>query len=550
MLCFIEHDTFLLYIFLIYGTIQLHFFLQSFTSCHNKNLFSNVCGCAFGGIYAQIVRVETDAAFGIPSIEVVGVPGSVVKESRERVRIAIRNTGYTLRQQKILINLSPAGVRKDGTGLDLPIAIGILLANELIKKDRIPYLFFIGELSLNGEIMPVRGVLPSVCAAREAGMPACIVPVDNLPECAEITDIQIFGAKTLRECCEFINGRGTLTDISQCREGEQRKENKTSEGDGPQLDFLDVSGQDEAKRAALVAASGMHNIAYIGPPGSGKTMIARRLAGILPSLTYEESLELTKIYSAAGLLTGSGLMKKRPFRMPGTKITLPAMLGGGADARPGEVTLADQGVLFLDEMPEFDTRILEALRGPLQDGFVRVTSLRWAYTFPARLLLAASMNPDNTGEGEKYLTRISRPLWDRFDIGVRLKAVDYANLKDSKTPGASCLYTTSRMQQAAEEARERQLRRFRGSNIHFNSQMGPVEIRQFCRMDSAGEKLIEKFYRENRLSVRGYHRVLKTARTIADLSGSEEIREEHLIEAMSYRSGIEDREGRVSDERQ
>lgn len=506
-------------------------------------MFSNVCGCAFGGIYAQIVRVETDASFGIPSIEVVGGPGSEVRESRDRVRIAIRNTGYTLRQQKILINLSPAGVRKDGTGLDLPIAIGILLANELIKSDRIPYLFFIGELSLSGEIMPVRGVLPSVCAAREAGMPACIVPADNMAECTDITDIQIFGARTLRECCEFINGRGALIDISGCRDDRKNRESGAEDGLHRGIDFRDVRGQEEAKRAALVAASGMHNIAYIGPPGSGKTMIARRMAGILPSLTYEESLELTKIYSAAGLLSGTGLMKKRPFRMPGTKITLPAMLGGGADARPGEVTLADQGVLFLDEMPEFDIRILEALRGPLQDGFVRITSLRWAYTFPARILLAASMNSDKKQEGgtEKYLSRISRPLWDRFDIGVRLKPVDFKKLR--LRPGADdedCPYTTSHMQQAAEEARLRQLRRFRGSGIHFNSQMGPAEIQQFCRMDAGGERMVEEFYRRNQLSVRGYHRMLKTARTIADLSGSDRIREEHLAEAMSYRSGIEE----------
>ena len=271
-------------------------------------------------------------------------------------------------------------------------------------------------------------------------------------------------------------------------------------------------------------------------------MIARRLSGILPSLTYAESLELTKIYSAAGLLSGSGLMKQRPFRSPGTRITLPAMLGGGADARPGEVTLADQGVLFLDEMPEFDLRILEALRAPLQDGFVRVTGLKSAYTFPARVLLAASMNPDKTGEGEnpkKYLTRISRPLWDRFDIGVCLNAVGYDSLSMNPT-GQEEVYTTAGMQQAAEEARLRQLQRFRDSGLKFNSQIGPGQIQRFCRTDAEGEKLLAAFCRKNSISVRGYHRILKTARTIADLAGSSIIREEHLLEAVSYRSGIED----------
>ena len=505
-------------------------------------MFSCVSGCAFAGIYAQIVRVETDAAFGIPSIEVVGVPGSEVRESRERVRIAIRNTGYTLRQQKILINLSPAGVRKDGTALDLPIAIGILLANELIRPDRIPYLFFMGELSLNGDILPVRGVLPGVCAARESGKAACIVPVANLAECEELTDVQVFGASSLRECCEFINGRGTLTGVSSGGRKQKTSAFPDAYPDVLSEDFSDVRGQEKAKRAALVAASGMHNITFIGPPGSGKTMIARRLSGILPSLTYAESLELTKIYSAAGLLSGSGLMKQRPFRSPGTRITLPAMLGGGADARPGEVTLADQGVLFLDEMPEFDLRILEALRAPLQDGFVRVTGLKSAYTFPARVLLAASMNPDKTGEGEnpkKYLTRISRPLWDRFDIGVCLNAVGYDSLSMNPT-GQEEVYTTAGMQQAAEEARLRQLQRFRDSGLKFNSQIGPGQIQRFCRTDAEGEKLLAAFCRENSISVRGYHRILKTARTIADLAGSSIIREEHLLEAVSYRSGIED----------
>ena len=504
-------------------------------------MFSIVSGCASAGIYAQIVRVETDASFGIPSIEVVGVPGSEVRESRERVRIAIKNTGYTLRQQKILINLSPAGVRKDGTALDLPIAIGILLANELIKQDRIPYLFFMGELSLSGDILPVRGVLPAVCAAREAGLAACIVPVANLAECSELSDVQVFGASSLKECCEFINGRGTLTGVSRfagatAGSAESRRAVRSD-------DFADVCGQEKAKRAALVAASGMHNIAFIGPPGSGKTMIARRLSGILPSLTYEESLELTKIYSSAGLLTGSGLLRQRPFRAPGTRITMPAMIGGGSDARPGEITLADQGVLFLDEMPEFDLRILEALRAPLQDGVVRVTGIRSAYTFPARVLLAASMNPDRTqaAGAKEYLTRISGPLWDRFDIVVRLRPVDCEELS-CQLQEASGAYCTEAMQKAAEAARERQLYRFRGSEIKFNSQISPGQISVYCRSGEKGEQLLRAFCREHSVSARGYHRVLKTARTIADLADSEDIREEHLLEAVSYRCGVEDLE--------
>lgn len=520
-------------------------------------MFSSVYGAALSGIYARVVRVEADASFGIPSACVVGIPGCEVKESLERVRAALKNSGYQLRQQKILINLSPAGIRKDGTGLDLPIAVGILLANELLKADRIPYLLFVGELSLSGHICPVNGVLNSVCAAREANCAVCIVPAENLAECADLKDIQVYGATTLREVCEFVNGRGkllTLDELHQQETGTVRtkdliKAQSTAHlirpaGHGAlnenSADFADVRGQVTAKRAALVAASGMHNIAFIGPPGSGKTMLACRLAGILPSLTYEESLELTKIYSAAGLISGVGLLKKRPFRAPGTKITLAAMLGGGADAKPGEVTLADQGVLFLDEMPEFDTKILEALRGPLQDHFVRVSSLKRSYTFPARLLLAAGMNLGKQAgdDGGDYLSRISLPLWDRFDIGVRLQAVSYESLQPGKEEcglGADRSFTTGRMREAAEAARERQLWRFRGTELHFNAQMSPRQIALYCRTDAAGERLLEHFYKEKDLSVRGYHGVLKTARTIADLNGCEKIREGHLVEAMHYR---------------